>query len=48
MMNLAEADVIVSGGRGMGSPANFALLEELAATVEAAPTEATGSKQKLR
>ncbi|MGE5575767.1 MAG: FAD-binding protein, partial [Syntrophothermus sp.] len=28
--NIAEADVIVSGGRGMGDPKNFALLEELA------------------
>jgi len=28
--NLEEADVIVSGGRGMGDPKNFRLLEELA------------------
>lgn len=33
MVNLAEADVIVSGGRGMGDPKNFALLEELAQTL---------------
>ena len=29
-VNIAEADVIVSGGRGMQSPENFAMLEELA------------------
>jgi len=28
--NIQEADVIVSGGRGLGKPENFALLEELA------------------
>jgi len=30
LVNLAEADIIVSGGRGMGGPQNFKLLEELA------------------
>lgn len=30
MVNLAEADIIVSGGRGLGDPKNFALVEELA------------------
>lgn len=29
-INIAEADVIVSGGRGMGGPENFKALEELA------------------
>jgi len=29
-VNLEEAEVIVSGGRGMGKPENFALSEELA------------------
>jgi electron transfer flavoprotein alpha subunit len=29
-VNIAEADVIVSGGRGMQAPENFAMLEELA------------------
>lgn len=29
-INIAEADIIVSGGRGMGGPENFKLLEELA------------------
>ena len=29
-VNLAEADIIVSGGRGMQKPENFALLQELA------------------
>ncbi len=32
-VNLSEADVIVSGGRGMGSKENFALLEDLAKTL---------------
>lgn len=30
MVNLAEADIIVSGGRGIGDPKNFSMLEELA------------------
>jgi electron transfer flavoprotein alpha subunit len=30
MVNLTEADVIVSGGRGLGSPENFKLVEDLA------------------
>ncbi len=29
-VNLEEAEIIVSGGRGMGNPENFALLKELA------------------
>ena len=29
-VNLTEADIIVSGGRGLGDPRNFALVEELA------------------
>jgi electron transfer flavoprotein alpha subunit len=29
-VNLAEADIIISGGRGLGNPENFALLQELA------------------
>jgi len=29
-VNIAEADIIVSGGRGLGGPENFKLLEELA------------------
>ncbi|MBT9134702.1 MAG: Caffeyl-CoA reductase-Etf complex subunit CarE [Firmicutes bacterium] len=29
-LNLEEAEIIVSGGRGMGKPENFALIEELA------------------
>jgi electron transfer flavoprotein alpha subunit len=29
-VNLTEADIIVSGGRGMGDPKNFALIQELA------------------
>lgn len=35
-VNLAEADIIVSGGRGLGEGKNFALLEELAAVLGAA------------
>jgi electron transfer flavoprotein alpha subunit len=30
-LDVAEADIIVSGGRGMGGPENYAILEELAA-----------------
>jgi electron transfer flavoprotein alpha subunit len=33
---LEEADIIVSGGRGMGKPENFSVVEELAATLGAA------------
>jgi len=29
-VNLAEADIIITGGRGLGKPESFALLEELA------------------
>ncbi len=36
LVNLAEADIIVSGGRGMGSPENFKILEELAHVLGAA------------
>jgi electron transfer flavoprotein alpha subunit len=36
LVNLAEADIIVSGGRGMGGPENFRLLEELAHVTGAA------------
>jgi electron transfer flavoprotein alpha subunit len=32
-VNLLEADIIVSGGRGLGDPKNFALIEELAQTL---------------
>jgi electron transfer flavoprotein alpha subunit len=35
-VELTEADVIISGGRGMKGPENYALLEELAAVVNAA------------
>jgi electron transfer flavoprotein alpha subunit len=32
-INLAEADIIVSGGRGMGSPENFSIVKELAKSI---------------
>lgn len=32
-VNLAEADIIVSGGRGVGGPDNFKIVEELALTL---------------
>ncbi len=32
-VNIAEADIIVSGGRGMKGPENFAILEELAQAI---------------
>jgi electron transfer flavoprotein alpha subunit len=35
-VNLAEADIIVSGGRGMGCPDNFSIVKELAKTIGAA------------
>ncbi|MDD4939060.1 MAG: FAD-binding protein [Candidatus Omnitrophica bacterium] len=35
-VNLSEADIIVSGGRGMGGPENFKILEELAKVMNAA------------
>jgi electron transfer flavoprotein alpha subunit len=35
-VNLAEADIIVSGGRGLGSSENFKIIEELAETLDAA------------
>ena len=36
LVNLAEADIIVSGGRGMGGVENFKILEELAHVLGAA------------
>lgn len=36
LVNIAEADIIVSGGRGMQAPENFKLLEELAQVLGAA------------
>ena len=35
-VELSEADIIISGGRGMKGPENYALLEDLAMTVNAA------------
>lgn len=35
-VNLAEADIIVSGGRGLGGPEGFKLVEELAILVDGA------------
>ncbi len=35
-INLAEADIIVSGGRGMGRPENFKILENLAKVLDGA------------
>lgn len=35
-INLAEAEIIVSGGRGLGKPENFALIKELADLLGAA------------
>jgi len=32
-VNLAEADIIVSGGRGLGGPENFSIIKELAKVV---------------
>jgi len=32
-VNLAEADIIVSGGRGVGAPENFGIIRELALTI---------------
>ncbi|MFC1674716.1 FAD-binding protein [Candidatus Omnitrophota bacterium] len=36
LVNLSEADIIISGGRGLGGPENFKILEELAHTLGAA------------
>ena len=36
LINIAEADIIVSGGRAMGGPENFKILEELAHVLGAA------------
>ena len=35
-VNLAEADIIVSGGRGLGGPENFGMIRELAKVLNAA------------
>jgi electron transfer flavoprotein alpha subunit len=35
-VNLAEADIIVSGGRGLGAPENFDIIKELALTLNGA------------
>jgi electron transfer flavoprotein alpha subunit len=36
LVNLAEADIIVSGGRALGGPENFQMLRELAQVLDAA------------
>jgi electron transfer flavoprotein alpha subunit len=36
LVNLAEADIIVSGGRGLGGPENFKMIRELAEVLGAA------------
>ncbi len=35
-VNLAEADIVVSGGRGIGGPENYCIIEDLAETLKAA------------
>ena len=35
-VNLAEADIIVSGGRGLGGPEGFKIIEELALALDGA------------
>jgi electron transfer flavoprotein alpha subunit len=40
-LDVAEASIIVSGGRGLKEPANFALLEELAAAIGGAAVGAS-------
>lgn len=41
-LDVAEADIIVSGGRGMGDPANYDILEELA---DVLPNAAIGASR---
>jgi electron transfer flavoprotein alpha subunit len=41
-MDVTEADIIVSGGRGMKAPENFALLKELSAVI---PRSAVGASR---
>lgn len=36
MVNITEADIIISGGRGLGDPQNFKLLEDLAKVLNGA------------
>jgi electron transfer flavoprotein alpha subunit len=42
-VNITEADIIVSGGRGMGSRENFALIEDLARTLGGAVGASRGA-----
>jgi len=42
-VNICEADIIVSGGRGLGSAKNFKLLEDLAKTVGGAVAATRGA-----
>ncbi|MFH1837658.1 MAG: electron transfer flavoprotein subunit alpha/FixB family protein, partial [Candidatus Omnitrophota bacterium] len=42
-VNLAEADVIVSGGRGIGSKENFGIIKDLALSLDAAVGASRGS-----
>lgn len=41
-LDVAEADIVVSGGRGMGGPENYAILEELA---DVLPNAAVGASR---
>ena len=42
-MNICEADIIVAGGRGLGSQKNFLLLEELAKVLGGAVAATRGA-----
>ena len=42
-MNICEADIIVAGGRGLGSAANFRLIEELAKVLGGAVAATRGA-----
>jgi electron transfer flavoprotein alpha subunit len=45
--SIEDADIVVAGGRGLGGPENFALVEELASALGGAVAATRGRRRRL-